>query len=328
MKKLVFCCLPGLTNFIEPLAAKLSVKFKVDIASGNSIQEYQSKLEGADIVWLEWANQLAGAITQNLLPLETAKKVILRVHSYECLTPGMMEQINYGSVTDLLFVSEFVRDYTIGLSPQTFEHLKVHTIPNGIDLEQFEISHSKTRSMNDDGLQIPNRNLIAGLLGHLNGKKGPMLLAQSMYELRDRLPAEYESISFKIGGQWQDPRHEAYMNHFLEKAGMLMDVEFVEVPYGQANKFFQDVDIVLCTSPWESQNMSVMEGMASGCKPAIHWFPGAEFHYSPNNLWVTFQDLQEIVYSTSWNPNLYREQVDKFELGLIVDQIKAELLDG
>lgn len=319
MKKLVFCCLPGLTNFIEPIAARLSKDFKVEIASGNSIQDYSVKLEGADIIWLEWANELAGAITQNMLPMESAKKVVLRVHSYECLTPGMMEQINYGAVTDIVFVSEFVRDYTLGLSPKTFEHLKVHTIPNGLELDQFSISEEKNDKDPD--------HIVAGFLGHLNGKKGPMLLAHAMYELKDRLPAG-KTISFKIGGQWQDPRHETYMMHFLEKTGLLMDVESIDVPYGQANKFFQDVNLVLCSSPWESQNMSVMEAMASGCKSAIHYFPGAEYHYDPANLWLTFQELQEIVYSTSWNPNFYREQVQRFEIGLIVDQIKADVLNG
>lgn len=321
MKKLVFCCLQGLDIFIKPIAARLSTKYNVDIITGNSLQEYAAKLADADIIWIEWANQLAAAITQNLLPLEKAKRVIMRLHSYECLTPGMLEQINYGALTDLVFVSEFVRDYTTGLSPKTFEHLKIHTIPNGLALDQFSIADIKK-----DSDPVAEGKITAALLGHLNGKKGPMLLAQTMYELKNRLPAGME-IQFKIGGQWQDPRHEAYMMHFLEKTGLLMDVEFSEVPYGQAPAFFNDVDLVLCTSPWESQNMSVMEGMASGCKPAIHYFPGAEYHYDPANLWLTFQELQEIVYSNDWLPESYRGQVERFELGLIMDQIQAEVLD-
>lgn len=322
MKKLVFCCLPGFETFIKPIAERLSSKFQVDLVMGNSIQEYYAKLQGADIIWIEWANQLAAAITQNLLPIESAKKVILRLHSYEALTPGMLEQINYGAITDLLFVSEYIRDYTTGLSPKTFEHLKTHVIPNGIDLGMFSISAA------GKGLEAKYSpdNITAALLGHLNTKKGPMLLAQAMYELHDRLPVG-KSISFKIGGQWQDPRHEAYMMHFLEKTRMLMDVEFVQVPYGTAYEFYNGVDVVLCTSPWESQNMSVMEGMASGCKPAIHWFPGAEHHYSPDNLWLTFQDLQEIVYSNPFEPAAYRKQVEAYDIGLITKQIKEELLD-
>jgi glycosyltransferase involved in cell wall biosynthesis len=319
MKKLVFCCLPGFETFIKPIAERLSSKFNVDLVMGNSIQEYHAKLQGADIIWIEWANQLAAAITQNLLPLESANKVILRLHSYECLTPGMLEQINYGAITDLLFVSEYIRDYTTGLSPQTFEHLKTHVIPNGLDLKRFPIQEGVTGSYDPD-------NITAALLGHLNTKKGPMLLAQAMYELHDRLPVG-KSISFKIGGQWQDPRHEAYMMHFLEKTGMLMDVEFVQVPYGTANEFYQGVDVVLCTSPWESQNMSVMEGMASGCKPAIHHFPGAEFHYKPENLWLTFQELQEIVYSNSFEPAAYRKQVTEFDWQAVMMRIKSEILE-
>lgn len=319
MKKLVFCCLPGFDTFIKPMAERLQKHFQVDLVMGNSLQEYQAKLMGADIIWLEWANQLAGAITQNLLPIESAKKVILRLHSYEALTPGMLEQINYGAITDLLFVSNYIRDYTLGLSPQTFEHLTVHTVPNGLDLDQFPILEGHVGVYDKDDIKV-------AMLGHLNGKKGPMLLAQAMYELKARVPAG-KTVSFKIGGQWQDPRHEAYMMHFLEKSGLLLDVDFHQVPYGTANKFYQDVDVVLCTSPWESQNMSVMEGMAAGCKPAIHHFPGADYHYRFDNLWLTFQELQEIVYSNPFEPAVYREQVEAYDIGLITDKVRSELLD-
>ncbi|MCK4776980.1 MAG: hypothetical protein KAS39_01305 [Actinomycetia bacterium] len=312
-KNILFFCLPGLDNFVKPIVKYLESKsaFNPRLIVSNSIQEYAEAIKSADILWLEWANQLTAGVTQNLLPLERLKKVICRLHSYEALSPGMLEQINFGVITDMIFVSEFIRDYAMGLSPPTFEHLKIHTIPNGLDHKAFDIDPSKFGAKD---------SVTIGLLGHLNNKKGPMLLAQCITELVKRNTYENQ-IKFKIGGNWSDPRHETYFMHFLDKLDLLDLVEFVQVPYGKANDFFATVDSVICTSPWESQNLSVMEGMAAGCKPAIHWFPGAEYHYNEANLWLTMDQLAEIIFQKDWKLDTYREEVSRFDWKIIGEQI-------
>ena len=304
MKRMAICCLPGLTTFIDRLAETWSNHFLIEKVYTNNMTQVAQAISGAQIVWLEWANEMAAMVTSNLLPLEKVEKVIVRLHSYEALTPQYLRGIQWGAVTDLVFVSQYLKDYVNGIIPQHLAHLKQHVVPNGIDLSDFQIEEYKK----DGQPSLVN----CGMLGHLNNKKGLMLLAQTIYSIKEGADLYFEDegkVHFAIGGQWQDQRYEAYFYHFLDKMNLMDVVDFVQVEYGQASQFFADVDVVLCTSPWESQNMSVMEGMASGCKPAIHWFPGAEYHYPEEYLWLTFAQLYRVIFESDWDPAKYRKHI-------------------
>ena len=299
MKKLVMLCLPGLESFIEPIADALQGTYQVTKLFINQLDTLYTAIRDADIVWLEWANEMAIQATQNLIP--PGKRVILRLHSYEALTPQLLQQIRWEVVTDVIFISSYIRDYVNGIIPQQMKIVKQHVIPNGLKVDKFEIADNKV----DRG-----DNLTFGMLGHLNSKKGIMNLCQAFYELYDYFAKNSDHISpkLKIGGTWQDPRYENYFFHFMEKTDLFLAIDVMPVEYGGASKFFQDVDVVLCTSPWESQNVSVMEGMACGCKPAIHWFPGAEKHYQKQWLWMTYSDLTKVV-DGPFEPAEYRDYI-------------------
>ncbi|MHC4644053.1 MAG: glycosyltransferase family 4 protein [Planctomycetota bacterium] len=314
MKRMAIACLPGLQTFIDKLADTWNNNFLIEKVYSNDITQVAQGISNAEILWLEWANEMAAGVTQNLLPLERLKKVVLRLHSYEALTPQYLQAIQWGAITDLVFVSEYIKDYVNGIIPQQLAHLKQHVVPNGLDVSDFKIEEYK----NED-----SDITVVGMLGHLNNKKGLMLLAQSVAHIHH----EIERSQFLIGGDWQDPRYEAYFYHFLEKMDLMDVVDFKKVAYGESNKFFQDVDVVLCTSPWESQNMSVMEGMASGCKPAIHWFPGAEYHYPEEYLWLTFDQLMGIVNGPR-DPEKYRKHITAgYDLHEISSIIRGMVLE-
>jgi glycosyltransferase involved in cell wall biosynthesis len=322
MKRAVFVCLPGLETFVDQVANALSNDYLIEKCYANNLSQVQQSIANADIVWLEWANEMAVSVTTSLLPLARAKKVIVRLHSYEALNPQYLNAINWGNVTDLVYVSDYLKNYVNGIIPQHLGHLRQHVIPNGLDIDKFSIADYKYEEQ--------SKLLTIGILGHLNNKKGPMMLAQSIYEIYDynRTFELYDNVRFVVGGEWQDPRYETYFYHFLEKLGLMSKVDFSKVPYGGASTFFTDIDVVLCTSPWESQNMSVMEGMASGCKPAIHWFPGAEYHYDLKSLWLTTAQLCEIVYLQTSKPDDYRHYLKSngYDISATTDRLKREVL--
>jgi glycosyltransferase involved in cell wall biosynthesis len=301
MKKLVMLCLPGLQSFIDPIADALQGTYEVTKLFTNELDKIYAAVQDADIVWLEWANEMAIQATQNLIP--PGKKVILRLHSYEALTPQFLQQIRWEVVTDVIFVSKYIKDYVIGIIPQQMKIVNQYVIPNGLKVEDFEIADYKVARQYGD-------NLTFGMLGHLNSKKGIMNLCQAFYALYEYYSKNSDHVSpkLKVGGTWQDPRYENYFFHFMEKTDLFLAVEVAPVSMGGASKFFHDVDVVLCTSPWESQNVSVMEGMACGCKPAVHWFPGAENHYQQQWLWLTYSDLTGKVAGLL-EPDVYRDYI-------------------
>jgi len=318
MKKLALICLPGLHNFIDQLADHFTKKYQVVKAYSNQLDQIYQVIQGADVIWLEWANEMAVQCTRMLRSLNLPKKkIIVRLHSYEALNVNYLKQMDWAVVTDVIFVSEFIKEYVEGIIPAALKNLNVHIIPNPIDPSKFDIDPYKY----DTG-RFEHRDKVVGLLGHLNNKKGIMNLCHAFYAL-NMLPGE--SIRLKLGGTWQDPRYETYFWHFMDHTDLMSLVEQQPVEYGTANEFFKDVDFVLCTSPWESQNMSVMEGMLCGCRPLIHEFPGADFHYCQDTndwLWLTHDELVKAVWDGSIEPDVYRKYIsDRYSFDLIMPKI-------
>ena len=304
MKKLLFLCLPGLQSFIEPIADALQGTYEVTKLFTNQLDQVFAEVQKADVVWLEWANEMAIQATRQLIP--PTKRVILRLHSYEALTPQLLRGVNWDVVNDVIFVSSYIKEYVNGIIPQQLKTCKQHVIPNGVRMETLDFPVRQPFENSEIG---PRSSFTLGMLGHLNNKKGLMNLCQAFYAVYNYADQHTGAeVKLKVGGTWQDPRYENYFFHFMEKTYLFLAVEVMQVPQGGASKFFSDVDVVLCTSPWESQNMSVMEGMACGCKPAVHWFPGAERHYQQESIWLTYVDLINVIYGPH-KPEDYRDYI-------------------
>ena len=294
MKKIAFLCLPGLENFVEPISKNLRTKYNTNLVAENSLYEGLKAIQEADIVWLEWANEMAWKITTSpqLQQLLSERQVIIRYHSYELFhhTPA---KINWEMVDDVIFVAEHVKLLAArDLGPS----VRVHHIPNGLDHNIFGYEGKLAEKEN-------TRQLV--LLGHLNHKKGLSLLAHCFCDLQKKSGREYH---LHIAGDTQDKRYDHYFAHIFEQMGIIEDISFhnyvTDVP-----GFLQDKSHILCTSPWESQNLSVMEGMLCGLRPLVHNFPGSTDIYVEEDIWTTIDEFSELVMDEDWDPEGYRSWV-------------------
>ncbi|UCG66827.1 MAG: hypothetical protein JSW12_07430, partial [Deltaproteobacteria bacterium] len=75
--KIAVLCLPGFDSFLGDIVNFLGTSYEVQACYGNNRREIESAIRWADIVWLEWADELAIALTNhpNIL---NGKKVICR----------------------------------------------------------------------------------------------------------------------------------------------------------------------------------------------------------------------------------------------------------
>ncbi|WP_202695329.1 tetratricopeptide repeat protein [Petrotoga sp. 8T1HF07.NaAc.6.1] len=80
--KIAFLCLPGLDNFLKDIVETFSLGYDVKLVVSTDANEITQAIKWADIVWLEWANDLTIFAT-NKVPEIANKKVICRLHSYE-----------------------------------------------------------------------------------------------------------------------------------------------------------------------------------------------------------------------------------------------------
>ena len=105
--KIAVVCMPGLESFLPDIVHSLEEKYSVQTCYSKDMNEIATVVEWCDIVWIEWANELAIHITSEL-PVED-KQVIIRLHSYEALS-GYCQQINWEKVHTVIFVAQHIYD--------------------------------------------------------------------------------------------------------------------------------------------------------------------------------------------------------------------------
>jgi hypothetical protein len=80
--RIAFLCLPGLHTFLSDIIAWAKARFETRTCFSSDPQQVAATVSWADVVWMEWANELAAGLTHNEALLKN-KQVICRLHSYE-----------------------------------------------------------------------------------------------------------------------------------------------------------------------------------------------------------------------------------------------------
>ncbi|UQZ89724.1 hypothetical protein C4J81_11110 [Deltaproteobacteria bacterium Smac51] len=272
----LMCCQKGLDHFAMQLCDELEKTAVIKRTVGNNMGEFHWPIRSASTVWLEWGSDMAIEVTNHPQLLD-GKRVIVRIHSYEVLN-GMAAKINYGRVNDVIFVSNYMRQLFERRFPNRFpEATRVHVIHNGIALDKFPFEPG------GNGRRI-------AFVGKMDAKKDPMLMVHAFQFLLHRHP----DVELHVAGAPDDNRYYIAMPDFLAKNKLGASTNF----YGHVKdvpKWLADKDYILCTSPFESQGVGLLEAMHRGLKPLIYNFPGAEFLYPRNWLWNNLDELEALM---------------------------------
>ncbi|WP_448516113.1 glycosyltransferase [Pseudothermotoga sp.] len=290
-EKIAIFCLPGLDNFIKDIAQVLSNVFEVKLVVTTDGNQIVQAYKWADIVWLEWANELAVEITNKLEKM--GKKIVCRLHSYEALTNAFLGKIDWKKIDTLVLVAEHMREVVATYHPKVYEQIKGRTvvIHNGLDLNKFKF---KPR---EKGYNI-------AVVAHINYKKDPAMWLQVMGQLV-RIDPRY---NLSIAGDFQDLRYHFYFTHLLKETGLEKNVVF----HGYVKnieEFLEDKNFVLSTSVHEGHPYNIMEAMALGIKPLIHNYCGAKDQF-PRELVFNFVDEIVKIMLENYESEKYREFIE------------------
>ena len=302
--KIAFLCLPGLDNFLKDIVETFSLGYDVKLVvttDGNQIAE---AIKWADIVWLEWANEMTVFAT-NQIPEIQNKKVVCRLHSYEIFTQ-FPDKINWTNIDQLIFVGDHIKRILHELHPNlNINPDKEIIVSNGVDLDKFKFLVHK-----------PGYNL--SVLAHINYKKDPSAWIQIINKLIE-IDNRYK---MHVGGDFQDPRYKIYFDYI--KKEMKLENNFILHGWiNEVDKFLEDKDYTLSTSIHESFGYNIAEAMARGIKPVILNYSGAKEQWPNELIYNTIDEAIEKITEQTYDSENYRRFIeDNYSLEKQIDSIE------
>ena len=308
-REMLLCCSPGMDSFVDGLISGLAPRVRVEKLVSQAPEEILAAVKRHQTIWIEWGNELAEFLTRQGAEALKGKRVILRIHAYEVMQ-GQAERIDYGQVTDLMFVCAGMRDLLLARRPEIRQQVKrIHGIPNGIDTGRFQLTPHPA------GLEI-------AYVGYLNFKKGPMVLMHALKALHSR----DQRCHLHVAGIFQDRYSETACRHFLAQNNLEGAVRF----HGwvkDVEPWLADKSAIICTSLSESQGLGLMEALAMGLKPLIYNFHTARHIYPRQWLWNNLEELGELVYEAH-DPREGRRFVEEnYSLDLQVQRLQEMIFE-
>lgn len=288
-RRVAFVGSPRTQNFLDDIVRGLGPAFEVRTAFTLEKAPLHNVIAWADTVWIEWADELAVALTNEPALLD-GKAVVLRLHSYEAFS-GYAQKLNLDALSDVIFVAPHIRDIVCRQLPTLPKRLRIHLVPNAVNGERF--------------LPVPHRHgFNLAFLGNINYKKGPMLLLHAFHALH-QADARYK---LHIGGAIQDERYFHYFNQLGTELGLQGAIHFYGAIHN-VSEWLTTKDAVICSSLLEGHPVGLMECMATGLKPLIHSFVGARAFYPKEYIWTTIDEFVEMATDTRYDAEGYRHFV-------------------
>jgi len=302
--KVAVLCLPLLDSFLGDIVDNLGHSYEVRTGYDGRLDSIRKLVAWADIVWLEWANELTARLT-NELPELKRKHVICRLHSYEAFA-GFVSQIKWERIDDLIFVADHIKEQVLLQQPDLEQKVKrIHILPNGINLDRFAFTE-RTKGHN------------LAFVGDINYKKGPLLLFHAFAELVRRDPR----YTLSVAGRFQDDRFALYFSQMTKELGLEKNLRF-DGWVDDISGWLDDKQYIVSSSLLEGHPVGLMEGMARGLKPVIHNFVGARGIYDDRFVWNTIDEFVAMVTSDDYDSAAYRAFIeDNFSLTRQLEQLK------
>lgn len=286
-KKLVFIELPGTSTggHLDHIVDCLNQDYQVRYVKTSNHNEIIDLVNWADIVWLEWANQMAVHVT-NKIPQIKDKNVICRLHGYEVFT-DMPTHINWSVVDRLIFVAKHKQE--IFNKKFKIQSLQQTILRNGVNINKFTIAENKKNT----------KRLV--LLGHINFRKGLPLLLQFYHELLKHDPEYY----LYIRGEFQDHRLEIATHTMIRELSLTGKLEFVDW-VDDLNSWLADKSHILSFSLEESFHYAIGNGMAAGMKPVIHAWNESRDIWPQEFIFNDLDGFLRQVMDQKYEPERYR----------------------
>lgn len=225
-------------------------------------------------------------------PMHTGSRNIMFLRRYE-LFQGILERVHWNAVDHLVCVNSWIAGVVSSTLGQMKVKTQVSTIYNAADLSKWSFKERKG-------------NHRIGMACHIHPKKNLPLALQILAALHE----EYE---LHIAGAVQDSCTELYLDN-LGQALKRRVFLYGHIERDQLDFWWEHMGYCLSTSLSEGNPNNVIEAMAKGIKPVVHYWPGAESQF-PGHLFGTVEEAVSMILKGPYESVKYRAEVqDKFSL--------------
>jgi len=297
--KIVFFCGQD-RKFLGDIVNYLSQKHTIRFCEGKTILEMAKALDWCDVAWFEWCGKLA--YHGSMMP--KVCKMVCRLHRFEAFTEAP-KKVNWTKFDDLIFVAPYIRDFVRQQVPDIDNRVKTHVIHNGVNLGRF-LFRKKTNGFN------------IAFVAYLHPIKNLPLLLQCIKQLV-KIDSRYQ---LHIAGSFGNPETELYFKHLVKELNLRDNINI----YGwidDINNWLKDKNYLISVSIIEGCPLNIVEAMATGAKPLIHNFPGADTLYPRKYLFNTIDECIQMVLSEDYDSEEYRNFVkENYNLTTQLDSIE------
>ncbi|QXE20237.1 glycosyltransferase [Clostridium sp. 001] len=288
-KKIVFFVKQGMDSFLGDIIRGISDEYEIKKVIVTNLSQIDHGMEWADICWFEWCDELIGYGSK--LPIAKEKKIICRLHRYEAFT-NYIQNVNWNNVDKIIFVAKHIRDIVINKVKLPVN--KCEVLYNGVNLNKFKY-HEREKGFN------------LAWIGYLNLRKNPMLVIQYFNELV-KMDKRYQLY---LAGPFQDESLYYYINDIIKKLGIQNNIHFDGfIENNKMSNWLKNKNYLVTGSIAEGHPVGVMEAMASGLKPVIHYFPGAEDFYPKKYIYYDLNDFKKMVNENIYDSKEYRKFIE------------------
>lgn len=237
--------------------------------------EHEAQFDEAnlpDLVFAMWSNEWTAHWFKRLAG---KTKLVAYIRSYEMYHQKWVGHVPWDAVSAVFFCAPQVRDWCEHFWGKLLPARR-HVVLNGIDPDEINLGEVKA----------PHK---IGMVSNINGKKGFDLAVQIMAGL----PSEY---TLEVAGGMQDMMIAHYLDYLIQHLKLTERITFLgTIPWEKVGDFLQDKQFILSTSIKEGCPMSVIEGMAAGCTPIIHNWPGAMQVFPDERVFSTIPEAIETI---------------------------------
>jgi len=276
-----------------------------------NIHYHPDRNDWADVIWFDTAdNNIIQATTNEAIKLQKynleSKHIIVRPIDIE-VWAGIYKNIDWTPVTDIIFPSPHIKDMML---PDIPSHIRQHDIPYGVNMDRFTFRDK------------PRGKKIAWVTRRWSAK-GKEYALQIALKLKKMNP-EYKIYALGVDdyGSWE----AKYFEYFIAKNHI--DNIVWEEHTDDMNAWLENKDFALCCSKKETFSYAIAEGMCKGLKPVIHNFLGADKIWDSKYIWNSIDDAIYMLTSGDFNPQEYRNYVERYSLTKMMERINNEVLSN